>query len=221
MNAPPLMRGATPVRMGVAKYLKDAFPVRRKMALASWKPTLPVGELPEIMVYNPFDNITLPSNSSPIVGVDAKSASEFRRTDTLDGADEYRAKYNVVVTLWAYSLGDAVGASMGPQRASAIRIRDDLTAILVSCLLDRPSLATETLLLDEGSMEVNYLDSVPTPNNSQRYFSGSQIAFDVQSDEYQIHSPLNDITKPNVFDVTAEVRNLTVDGSYSNIGKYK
>lgn len=217
---PRLMRGATNVRWAIAAYLKEAFPKMRTKALSSWSNANPA-EIPQIMVFNPFDNIVFDSNSKPILGVEVYRAQDFTLSDLSDVGAEYRPRYQVHVNVWTWSLQDAVGDSLGPQRASAIRMRDDLTALVRACILDRPTFGTgDALVMELKSLTEDYHQANPSPNTSQRYFAGAQLSFDVIADEVVLETFLNDRTKPNTFEILVEVDNLDrADGHYPNIGK--
>lgn len=220
MTTPPLMRGATNVRVAIAAYLKTSFPIMRNRALATWSNARPE-ELPQIMVFNPFDNIMFDGGSKPILGVEVYRATDFTLSDLSEVGSEYRPRYQVHVNLWTWSLQDAIGDTLGPQRASAIRMRDDLTALVRACVLDRPTFGTgDALVMDQKSLAEDYHQANPAPNTSQRYFAGAQLSFDVIADEVVLETFLNDRTKPNTFDVQVEVDNLDrADGHYPNIGK--
>lgn len=215
-----VMRGATNVRMGIAQYLKSSLPAMRQRALNTWSNAKP-GEVPPIKVFNPFDNIELGSGSDPVLGVDCYRSTDWSASDVFeDSGKEYRARYQVRLNLWMWSQQDEVGDSVTPQRAGVIRQRDDLTALVRACLLDRPTLGTgDALLLNEKTLTEDYHTPSPAPNNSKRWFAGSQISFDVQADELLLATVLNDPSRPNAFDIEVEVRNLDAEGHYPNIGK--
>lgn len=215
------MRGATTVRIGVAKYFKDAYPDMRARLIRSWDAN--PADIPMIEVFNPFDNTAMSGDSAPILGVDVGRSTSFGQTDIEPGAvDEYRPKYSVTITAWVWSRRDDEGAAMEAQlnRASVIRMRDDMTAILQAILLDRPSMGTEWLCTIPSSLTVEYPEPSPSGTNNQRWLACGRLLFDVQYDEHQLRTSLNDPLKPRRHIIEAEVDNTGRDSVFNNIGKY-
>jgi hypothetical protein len=212
-----LSRGATPVRMQLAKYLKDSHTAMRNRAIQEWN-LKSVRDLPTIQVFNPFDNIAITPETSPTLGVETRRTTGFTFTELGDGGDEeYRTRWNTNVNLWTYSEDDAEGQTLGPQRASAIRRRDDLTAVVLAQLLDRQTFDCDFLQLVPNTITVDYHFANPTPTTSARYFAGAQITFDVMCDEWNTKTPVSDPAKPLTIDTEVKVVNDNRPEAFLNI----
>ena len=177
------LRGASAVRYGVAKYLKDSYTETRNRCLNAWQ--LPANELPPISVFSPFDLVQITNGDKPILGVDPVSSSQYKATEqNTFGSTEYRPTYGMRVTIWLYSPDDDTGNPLDGSRMHVIRQRDDQLAVLKSAILSRPSLGTETLYVSTDTMQETYLPPTPAPNNSKRWLIAGQLSFDVQADEW-------------------------------------
>ena len=192
MTTPPIppradptrhLRGASAVRYGVAKYLKDVYADTRIRCLNAWK----IGgeELPPIDMFSPFDVIQIANGDKPMLGVEPGTSGQYMATDrNTYGSDEYRPTYSMRVTLWLFSPNDESGNPLSNARTLVIRQRDDQMAVVKTALLGRPSLGTETLYLQAGSLQETYVPPIPAPNNSRRWLATGQLSFDVQADEW-------------------------------------
>lgn len=215
-----LARGATPVRMQIAKYMKDAFPAMRERAVREWRLQRP-GDLPVIDIFNPFDNIAFNNDTPTVLGVDVNRATNFGNTEVSGGEEEQTVRYNVRVNVWTFSEQDAEGVTLGPQRASAIRRRDDLVGVCKAILLDRPSMGCDFLAFNASTLTIDYHFANPTPNTSQRYFAGAQLTFDVMCDEWLSRTPIGSPSEPVEITVDAKVVNDNREDAYSTIGLMK
>ena len=191
----------------------------RRLALNTW-PGMHGSALPSIEEFYPTDVTGLVTNAKPVLGVEVQRTNEFDRVGINTVAEEeYQVRYSVRVIFYLYSQSNPEGISVEAARSNAIRQRDDNMAILRACLLDRPSLGTSFLYLDENTLTEEYFQPTPVANNSQRFAIGGMLSADVRSDEQQAREALNDVTMPNVFTVDIEVVSLE-DKLLHNVGEF-
>lgn len=177
------LRGASAVRYGIAKYLKDSYTETRNRCLNGWK--MQGSELPPIAIFSPFDNIQITNNDKPMLGVDPVTSGQYKTSDrNVYGSNEYRPTYSMRVTIWLFSPNDESGNPLDAARTQVIRQRDDQLAVLKTAILARPSLATETLYVPAETIQETYLAPTAAPNNSKRWLIAGQLSFDVQADEW-------------------------------------
>ena len=190
-------RGPTAVRYAVARYLKDAYPTMRQRALNQWK--IKPLELPSIEKFTPIEAIEIASNSGPILSVEVRNASNIKATDLTDyGSVEYRVPYDVRIGIYLYSQSSETGIAAAPQRASAVRMRDDQVQVIRACLLDRQSLGTDFLTAQPSTLSISYQAPTPVGNNSERWAISGELAIEVVADEYNTLTALGRVGETGV-----------------------
>lgn len=218
---PKLGRGVTPIRAGIAMYLAENYKVMRQRALREWGAD--ADTVPQIRVFNPYDNFDLSPERAPILGIDVNRSSRFDVTGIDQGAFEHRPRYNVRLSMWVYSPETESGESLPNARPSVIRMRDDMVAIVRACIFDRPTFGTKFLNFDKSTYTESYNPAFPAPTKSQRYYAGGQATFDVLSEDWLTDTMLGE-AREIIVDVEAVSNELIVAGQTEdpfNLGKIK
>lgn len=198
------LRGASAVRYGIAKHIRDNYESVRNRCLNAWK--MPGSELPPIGVFSPFDNVQITNNDKPLLGVDAVSSNQYVVSDHNEfGSEEFRPTYSMRITIWLYSQNDETGNPLDGARTLVTRQRDDQLAILKTILLREPSLGTDILLFKARSLSETYLSPSAAPNNSKRWLIAGQLSFDVQADEWVTIDALGRVVGTDNIGVDTEV----------------
>jgi len=227
MTTPPVLtnndpernlRGASAVRYGIARYLKESYETVRNRCLNVWQ--MPGNDLPAIRKFSPFDHHQIANGLGPILGVEPISSSRYKVSDHNSfGSEEFRPMYSMRVTVWLYSPDDETGNPLSNARSLVIRQRDDQLAILKTALLARPSLNTDILTLQIDSLQEAYLTPTPVDNNSKRWLIAGQLSFDVQADEWVTVDAIGRVIGPGSIGVETEVL-LKEDGpQFPNIDR--
>lgn len=140
-----MMRGGTNIRNIIAAHLSSTVPPSIDILIAQ-NPDLNINNLPYPKGYNVTD--PLDSKEFPVFGAFVTGADKFEYTSIEPtGAIEIDPIYEVTVfvTVKTPMIGtDATDLPIyeKPYRASAIRLRDDLMAIMTNVILNVPSLGT-------------------------------------------------------------------------------
>lgn len=192
-----IYRGATAVRFAISEAFKTAYPAMRNRFLNGWEAA--ATDLPAIANFTPFDQIEWKQNSGPTLGVEVVNTAQFKKTDhNAYGSEEYRPTYSVRVTIWINSPNDDSGAPISPARELTIRQRDDQLAILRGILLASPSLGTETMAVNLGTLAEAYPIATPMDNVSKRWLVPGQLTFDVQADEWLTFTALGHVVETGI-----------------------
>lgn len=198
------LRGASAVRYGIAKHIRENYEEVRNRCLNAWK--MSGNELPGIGTFSPFDNVQITNNDRPLLGVDAVSSSQYVVSDHNEfGSEEFRPTYSMRVTVWLYSQNDETGNPLDGARTLVTRQRDDQLAILKTILLRQPSLGTDILLFKARTLSETYLSPTPAPNNSKRWLIAGQLSFDVQADEWATIDAIGRVVGTDNIGVDTEV----------------
>lgn len=185
----PLMRGAGTARKIIADFLASDLPpyitlARTQWALQSWQLPVPVR-------YDSYDPLTV--SAYPMVGSLVTRTREWVRNDITSAAEEvYQATYSVVLFVWVKTAYDSVAQKYEePEYDSALRQRDDLLALMRTCILAKPSLGEPGVSrVDENTLSEDYLDAIKSNDQNPRWMAGGTITFDMSLVEQNYQTPL-------------------------------
>lgn len=170
------LMGVRGVRQRVTAHLESLYPD----ALEQWRVEhgLDSKILRDPVAYYPHEPQAL--DRWPMVAVTTPRMAGLQRSELIDGdTTEYVSSYAVRVFVWTNAGG----------WAQAIAERDDLTTVMRSLLLDRPTFGHDEceILLQEGSLSEEYADI--TPVKGDRYVTGAYVGFDVRVHERVTRAP--------------------------------
>lgn len=177
-----LMRGAHTARDYVTTYLADTVPDMLVVARQQWE--LDEWELPDPETYDSYDPLTV--DRYPAIGSITRRTRSWRRTDIDDFAQEsYDAVYDMTVFLWCRTPLRPDNTWAAPAYDAALRLRDDLLAVVRGCLLRTPSLNHPGYCrLNENSLTEDYLDAIKVSSEqAQRWAAGGTLSFELQLTE--------------------------------------
>lgn len=178
------MRSATNARAYIEDHLSIEMPKLITAARAQWN--VADWQLPMPTAYNAYDPLSV--SVYPIVGSLVSRSTGWARVDINDHAEEvYEAYYSMRVFVWAltgYNPDPNVQAWEQPEYDSAMRIRDDLLAIMKSCILATPSLGKKGIVkVNERTMTEDYLEAIKLSTQNNRWAAGGVLSFDMQVTE--------------------------------------
>jgi hypothetical protein len=186
------MEGPRVAKAFVTNYLKQDLPSRLLLYRNAWQ--LDDESLPEPVKY--LDHEPVAIDAWPSVHTIVTTTKGFLRNDyEYDGDPIYKVTYAVRTYVWA----------KGDTSEICTAVRDNLTTVVRSALLDYPCLAyadTEhrDVLVDEGTMREEF--SELTPLKGERMMAGAYLAYDLSLQETVARRPIADLTAIQV-DVVA------------------
>lgn len=192
-----LMRGVTSVRATIKQYLTTAMPAQINIARTQW--ALTSNLLPYPVRYDSYDPLAADLGAGPVVGSMAVRSNNFGRIDwDAAGDEQYRINYAVRVFTWLKTphAVNNVNVLLHPEYEQTLKARDDMVAVLRSCILKDLSLGTAAndtpavLTVNEGTLAEEYPDAMKKNEQINIWYAGGSIAFDVEVVESQYHVPL-------------------------------
>ncbi|MGA1219389.1 MAG: hypothetical protein ACO3XP_01975 [Ilumatobacteraceae bacterium] len=190
-----LMHGAHFAKSYVNTYLENDIPTRIISYRNGWN--LDSESLPAPEKYLTYEPIAL--DEWPTIITVAISMSSLERSGWYEGHPEYRVRYNMRTYVWVRDEGSAEATVM----------RDRLTTVVRSALLDRPCLKatdpreTFLALIDEGTLREEYSDL--TLLKGDRVLAGSYLSYDLEINEIVARE---DIGTAREFQITQEIRGI-------------
>lgn len=174
-----LFRGATAVRQAVIEYLENLVPDVVDEARTTWE--LDEFQLPYPVAYDAYEPYAL--DKWPLVGVNVVQANTFSPMNWITGGGpQILSQYTIRVFTWVRTPMDENDIPIEPEYSEAIRLRDDLAAIMRATLLHRADLGKPgQILLDEGSISEEYSEA--TGVKGDRFVSGVVHSFEIRFDE--------------------------------------
>lgn len=186
-----VMRGATTIREILQAFLPDATQEIIDVARDQW----PIADnlLPYFESFDVYDPSLITNDQFPGVGIFPASSRNFIRDDYLpSGAQKYESTYSMQILVAARTPRNETdtGWVADPKKA-AIVLRDDLTGLLQSVLLQTPSLNSGgRCSMDENSMSVTYMDPMTATSQGQgRWIAASIISADFRLTEVTYAQP--------------------------------
>lgn len=181
-----MMQGPHQAKALVSRYLGDDLPVRLLRYRNLWE--VDDETLPDPAEYLSYEPVAL--DSWPTIITIAISTNNMVRNDyTGLGDPSYRVSYAMRTYIWARTDGPAETTLM----------RDRLTTVVRSALLDRPSLAAHDYaeecqaMIDETSMREEFSDL--TLLKGDRYLAGAYIGYVIDLDERITRSTMGELGK--------------------------
>lgn len=190
-----LMHGAHFAKSYVSTYLENDIPTRIVSYRNGWN--LSSDELPSPAKYLTYEPIAL--DEWPTIITVAISMTGMERNGWYGGNPEYRVRYGMRTYVWVRDEGSGEATVM----------RDRLTTVVRSALLDRPCLKatdpreTFSALIQEETIREEYSDL--TLLKGDRVLAGSYLAYDMEINEI---SAREDIGTVREFEVTNVVRGM-------------
>lgn len=190
-----LMHGAHFAKSYVNTYLENDIPTRIISYRNGWN--LDSESLPAPEKYLTYEPIAL--DEWPTIITVAISMSSLERSGWYEGHPEYRVRYNMRTYVWVRDEGSAEATVM----------RDRLTTVVRSALLDRPCLKatdpreTFLALIDEGTLREEYSDL--TLLKGDRVLAGSYLSYDLEINEIVARE---DVGTAREFQITQEIRGI-------------
>ena len=191
-----LMHGAHFAKKFVNDYLQSDFPDRLKSYRNGWNlddDTLPIPL--KFLVYEPIALDTWPT----IITV-AISSSGYERIGYLNNNPEYRITYNMRTYVWVRDEGSEAATLM----------RDRLTTVLRSALLDRPCLRAQDprntfqVMIEESTLREEFSDL--TLLKGDRVLAGAYVGYDMHMNEVVAREDLGRVEE---IDVETRTFNIT------------
>lgn len=175
-----LMHGSHFAKQYVTDYLMNDIPGRLVTYRNGWG-------LDDIALPSPLEYLTyepLALDAWPTIVTVAMSMSDMERTGFFRGDPEYRVNYSMRTYVW-----------IRHERAEATTdMRDRLTTVVRSALLDHPRLKSEdprmtfNVQIDEGTMSEQYSDL--TLLKGDRVLAGSYISYNLYINEIVAREPI-------------------------------
>jgi len=190
-----LMHGAHFAKQYVNEYLKFDLPTRLVSYRNGWN--LDDYLLPDPRKYLTYEPIAL--DSWPTLITVAISTSNFERIGFDRSHPEYRVTYQMRTYVWVRDAGSEEATTM----------RDRLTTVVRSALLDRPCLRatdpreTFQVLVDEGTIQEQFSDL--TVLKGDRMLAGSYLGYDLSINEIVMREPLGEVGE---FDIETVIRGM-------------
>lgn len=189
-----LMQGAQFAKSYVTNYLNADMPNRLTKYRSGWN--LDDRELPDPQLYLTYEPIAL--DHWPTIITVVISTNRFERLILGSQGDPlYRVNYNMRTYVWAKTEGSEEVTLM----------RDRLTTVLRSALLDRPSLNRHDLTygcdvhVDEASFSEEFSDL--TLIKGERVLAGAYIGYDLMLNEVLYRDQIGDLSE-----IQTEIYNL-------------
>lgn len=185
-----MMQGAAAAKRFVTEYLASDLPSR----LRQYRNHLNLDEdsLPEPLLYLNYEPVAL--DHWPTIITVALSTAELVRDDyDFNMNPEYRVRYNMRTYVWVKADGSQECTLM----------RDNLTMVLRSALLDYPCLKAfddtnnHSVMIDEGTMREEYSDL--TLIKGERVLAGAYVAYDLSLDEWITRSNIGTLDEIMIY----------------------
>lgn len=172
-----LMRGATHARQYLEDFLRDRYPHFIVAARQQWG--LETHELPMPLRYDSYDPLQVVEY--PIIGSIVSRTNNWRRVDVnTHGEEVYRSVYSVRAFLWVRTPRDEQGNWMLPEYDTCLRVRDDMTALMRTCILGTPSLNSGgACTVQENTLVEDYLDAIKSSPQTPQWMAGATLSFDM------------------------------------------
>jgi len=191
-----LMHGAHFAKNYVSTYLQNDIPQRIVSYRNGWN--LDSDTLPSPVKYLTYEPIAL--DEWPTIITVAISMAGMERSGWYQGNPEYRVRYSMRTYVWVRDEGSDEATTM----------RDRLTTVVRSALLDRPCLKatdpreTFLALIDEGTLREEYSDL--TLLKGDRVLAGSYLSYDLEINEIVAREDVGTVTE---FEITPVVKGMT------------
>jgi len=197
----PIMRGPTKLRAYISEFLAAAMPDVIVIARDQWG--LDGYSLPEPKMYDAVDPSLVGNDQYPALGAVVLNDRNHIRQDWDSWAQQtYATTYSVRIFVAARTPQTADGSWELETKASAIRLRDDLTRLLQHVLLQTPSMnRPDEIRAEETSMQTDYLEPMMTNTQSKRWVAPSIVTIEVSFTESTVTTPIG---TANTFIVTVE-----------------
>lgn len=183
-----LMHGPQFAKKYVNDYLKQDVPLRLIEYRNGWQ--LSEAQLPSPADYFTYEPIAL--DSWPTIITVAISTNSFTRIGFDRGEPLYRVAYTMRTYVWARADGSEHATDM----------RDRLTVVVRSALLDRPCLeatdprGTFKASIEETTMREEFSDL--TLLKGDRVLAGSYVAYELQIDEIVARASIGQVSEVEV-----------------------
>jgi len=188
-----LMHGAHFAKSYVSTYLNNDIPTRIVSYRNGWN--LDSEQLPSPEKYLTYEPIAL--DAWPTIITVAISMSGMERDGWYKGNPEYRVKYSMRTYVWVRDEGSDAATMM----------RDRLTTVVRSALLDRPCLKatdpreTFMALIDEGTLREEYSDL--TLLKGDRVLAGAYLSYDLEINEIVAREDVGTVSEFQLMEVVA------------------
>jgi hypothetical protein len=182
------MHGPQFAKKYVTDYLTNDIPTRIVEYRNGWN--LDDVTLPNPVKYLNYEPIAL--DEWPTIITVAISTASMERIDFDRHHPVYRVMYNMRTYIWARSEGSEETTIM----------RDRLTTVVRSALLDRPCLRavdprnTFQVMIEESSMREEFSDL--TLLKGDRVLAGAYIAYDMHINEIVMRAPIGEVAEINL-----------------------
>lgn len=186
------MDGPWRAKQYVTNYLAADLPDRLVHYRNAWGRS--EEDLPDPSLIDSFDRGAV--DHWPTITTVNLSLPKVTRDDYTETGDPiYRVRYTLRTYVWvkAGPSGDLVG------EGASTRMRDELSTVVLSALLDHPALRSPDpnglydVLIDEGTIEGQYSDL--TGERGDRYASGVYFQYQLALREQIFRAPLGQVTK--------------------------
>ena len=190
-----LMHGSHFAKSYVSTYLENDIPTRIVSYRNGWN--LSSDELPSPVKYLTYEPIAL--DEWPTIITVALSMTGMERNGWFEGNPEYRVRYSMRTYVWVRDEGSDEATIM----------RDRLTTVVRSALLDRPCLKatdpreTFMALIQEETIREEYSDL--TLLKGDRVLAGSYLAYDLEINEIVAREDIGTVSE---IDVESVVRGM-------------
>jgi hypothetical protein len=189
------MHGSHFAKSYVSTYLENDIPTRIVSYRNGWN--LSSDELPSPVKYLTYEPIAL--DEWPTIITVALSMTGMERNGWFEGNPEYRVRYSMRTYVWVRDEGSDEATIM----------RDRLTTVVRSALLDRPCLKatdpreTFMALIQEETIREEYSDL--TLLKGDRVLAGSYLAYDLEINEIVAREDIGTVSE---IDVESVVRGM-------------
>lgn len=184
-----MMQGPHQAKLLVSQYLSEDLPSRLVKYRNHWDvddETLPTPA--EYLAHEPLAIDAWPT----IITVAISTNSLTRESYNVEGDPAYRVAYSLRTYVWVRTDGPAETTIM----------RDRLTTVVRSALLDHPSMRTRDyandchVLVDEGTLREEFSDL--TLLKGDRYLAGAYLAYTMQLNEVITRSTIGELSDVDV-----------------------
>lgn len=177
MNVPA--RGGTALRAHIGAFLAQAMPPLIDAARTAW--AMSEYQLPYPKMYDAIDPSMVGNDSYPALGaVLLNDRNHIREDWDIHAQQVYSPVYSIRLFVSARTPLTEAEIWEEPQKASAVRVRDDLTRLIQQALLQTPSLGRPSeLKLDEASLQTDYLEPVLTRSQGGRWVASSMVSVEI------------------------------------------
>ena len=198
-----LMRGAYLCRTLIMGYMREAVPRMSEFARDQWGTD---HNFDDVEFYEAYEALKMSHGQGPTLSMSVSRTSGFRRVDYDPVmAEQYRAEYMIRMFVYCYTPDSEIPEELDEDqvvenaRQQTMRQRDDLSAIVRACILDRLSLGHPDVFdVNEGSLVEEYSDGTPVPNASGRWLAACAFTFTVRVDESLYREQLGQVPATGV-----------------------